>query len=328
MADSIIDPRCVRACAGMRARTKLPELFVNGVVFQENTMCGEMETGKMLLMKVMVLALVWAVSISWTASAGTLSFSLSADWSNTSDPNGPWSYNQGSVPLPLVPDWTPIGGCNQPAWAPSSNAGNFLPALMQANSCTANLLVAQSTAGNVKPGDILMHTVDPYNGTPALGVGNFLFKLPGGDNGEYEISGMVWDAGWAYGTARPQGWELLANGVEEASGLLSGIVPRSGAETFDVFANLIAGETVDLELYEAPGAAAGYFVGTNMSITEVSATPEPSTFALLGGALLVLGLSRARPAALRSFKTIRTPERNPAVGVPQFQFVGTGGTKH
>ena len=29
-------------------------------------------------------------------------FSLSGDWSNTTNPNGPWSYNQASNPLPLV----------------------------------------------------------------------------------------------------------------------------------------------------------------------------------------------------------------------------------
>lgn len=236
------------------------------------------------------------------ASASATTFSVSGDWSNTMNPNGPWSYNQGSTPLPLVPDWnagyTAFVGCNQPAWAPSNNTGNFLPALMKANSCTANSF---GIPGNVKPGDIVMHTVDPYNGNPGLGVGNFLFTLPSGDGGKYEISGMVWDAGQAYGTARPQDWELLVNGVQEASGFLSGIVPRTGAQTFNVFANLAPGETVDLELYEAPGAAAGFFVGTNMTIAGSSGptVPEPSTFGTVAFGFLLSA------AALRNWVRLK-----------------------
>jgi hypothetical protein len=257
-------------------------------------MQGKTETGKILLVpKAMVIALVWVVSISWTAYAGTLRFSLSGDWSNTTNPNGPWSYNQGSTPLPLVSDWTAAGtafvGCNQPAWAPSNVGGNFLPGLMKAYSCTPSILNAHSTPGNIAPGDIVMHTVDPYNGNPALGVGNFRFTLPSPDNGKYEIKGSVWDAAFDFYPSRPQDWTLLVNGVDEASGMLSGNVPSSAAETFNVFPNLTAGETVDLELYEAPTAAAGYFVATNMSITGVTKTPEPSTLALLAAGLLVFG---------------------------------------
>ena len=89
---------------------------------------------------------------------------------------------------------------------------------------------------------------------------------------------------------------MLVNGVEEASGFLSGSVSRSQAETFNIFANLTAGSKVELELFEDPSAAAGDFVGTNMSIDEVSTTvPEPSTFALLATGLLVFGIVLARP---------------------------------
>ncbi|PYT63148.1 MAG: hypothetical protein DMG35_05110, partial [Acidobacteria bacterium] len=96
---------------------------------------------------------------------------------------------------------------------------------------------------NVMPGDIVTHTVDPFNGTPANGAANFLFTLPTGDDGRYEIRGSVWDAGLLFGTSRPQDWKLLVNGVQMASGVLSGVVSRSQAETFDVFANLAGGDT-------------------------------------------------------------------------------------
>ncbi|PYT52594.1 MAG: hypothetical protein DMG43_11250 [Acidobacteria bacterium] len=219
-----------------------------------------------------------------TASATSVSFSLSGDWSNTTNPNGPWSYNQGSTPLPLVPDWTAAGsalvGCSQPAWAPSDFSGNFLPALMNANSCSANNFLfgtdPNNGLANVMPGDIVTHTVDGSNGNPASGVANFLFTLPSGDDGQYEISGSVWDASFLFGTGRPQDWVLLVNGVQVASGFLSGIVSRSQAETFDVFADLTAGNTVDLELFEDPSSPFGFFVGANMNITEVTPPPTPT----------------------------------------------------
>ena len=180
-------------------------------------MATQRQTSWMRLPKFVAATLLLGVSISSAASAQV--FSLSGNWSNKTNPNGPWSYNQGSTPLPLVPDWTANSsafvGCNQPAWAPSNNGGDFLPALMKANSCTANDLGTDPHNGhpNARPGDIIVHTVDSANGNPADGVANFLFTLPAGDDGEYEISGSVWDAGLYYGTTRPQDWQLLVNGV-------------------------------------------------------------------------------------------------------------------
>src|SRR5260221_5955564 len=45
-------------------------------------------------------------SLALKGAAPSAAFSLSGDWSNTTNPNGPWSYNQGSTRLPLVPVWT------------------------------------------------------------------------------------------------------------------------------------------------------------------------------------------------------------------------------
>src|SRR5215472_10203317 len=135
------------------------------------------------LLKFAVLAGLILVAISGDALAATI-FSLSGNWSNTTNPNGPWSYNQGSTPLPLVPDFTGAGtgliGCNQPAWAPSNNAGDFLPALMKPNSCTAKDLGTDphNNLPNVMPGDIVAHTVDNSNGNTSLGVADFHFTVP------------------------------------------------------------------------------------------------------------------------------------------------------
>ena len=62
------------------------------------------------------------------------------------------------------------------------------------HSCTASDLGTDPSNGlaNVEPGDIVVHTVDGFNGNPALGIANILFTLPSGDNGMYQISGSVW----------------------------------------------------------------------------------------------------------------------------------------
>ncbi|MGA2858340.1 MAG: hypothetical protein ABSE40_15825, partial [Candidatus Sulfotelmatobacter sp.] len=200
--------------------------------------------------------------------------------------------------LPLVTAWTGAGsalvGCNQPAWAPSNNAGDFLPALMKANSCAAKDFGTDPHNGlaNVMTGDIVVHTVDSVNGNPTLGLANLHFTVPAGDPSRYQITGSVWDA--ALDTSRPQGWILLVNGVQKAAGSLAGNVPRSQAQTFNITVNLAGGDTVDLELFK--NGEFGYFVGTNMTLTPVCIlTDAPSYNATTG--ILTMKFTVGTPSA-------------------------------
>jgi hypothetical protein len=233
---------------------------------------------------------------------------LSGDWSNVNNPNhtnpnGTWAYRQGTIDLPLISPWTAdsqgspgFTACNQPAWAPSNTAGNFLPAEFKANSCAANYFNSLSPSPGDHPGDVIMHTVDPFNGNPALGVGNYLFTSAV-NAGRVTISGMVWDASLFYGLLRPQDWALLLNGALIDSGSLSGLISRSEAQTFDLSETLGIGDTVELELYEAPTAAAGFFVGAELTIATTKPIPDPPSFALLGAGLA--GLAAVKAGAKR-----------------------------
>jgi hypothetical protein len=79
------------------------------------------------------------------------------------------------------------------------------------------------------------------------------------------------------------------------SGDLSGTVSRSQAQTFDLNETLGIGDTVELELFMAPNAAAGFFVGAGLTIATTStAVPEPSSFARLGTAILDFEAVRRR----------------------------------
>lgn len=245
------------------------------------------------------LVVLWVMSICGAAAAST-TFSLSGNWSNTTNPNGPWSYNQGTSPLPLVPVWTGAGsalvGCNQPAWAPSNNGGDFLPALMKPNACSAKFFGTDPHNGlaNVMPGDIVAHTVDSANGNPSLGVATFHFTLPAGNPGTYQIAGSVWDAALNLGTSRPQIWILLVNGVQKATGTLAGNIPRSQAQKFNITMNLAGGDTVDLELMR-DGNIFGYFVGTTLTLTPVCVlTDAPSYNATTG--ILTMKFTIGTPA--------------------------------
>jgi hypothetical protein len=248
------------------------------------------------------VALAAVFLFSGVASATT--FDLSGDWSNSSNPNVPWTYEQGSTALPAVSDWTAAGtglsGCDQPAWAPSNIAGSFLPAMMQIeSSCSENFFGTDpnDSLANVMSGDIVVHTVDNSNGNLSNGVANFVLTLPSGDAGQYAITGSVWDAKLDQPT-RTQAWEILVNGVEEASGSLDGSVSRSDAETFDVLTNLNPGDTVELELYETNGS--GYYVGTHLNVNQVGplVASEPRSLLLLAGGLLGLAGLRRRSAQI------------------------------
>jgi hypothetical protein len=139
---------------------------------------------------------------------------------------------------------------------------------------------------NAVAGDIILHTVDRFNGSPSLGPGNVLFSLPAsGTAGAYTVSGSLWDAG--LNSSRPQDWLLFLNGAQIANGRLSGTVSRSQAQTFSVVESLKPGDQVEFQIVEDPAAAAGYFVGINLTITSMTSAPAQTiTFGPLGGVTL------------------------------------------
>lgn len=298
-----------------------------------------------------IAKLAWAALLSMAfacSAASAQTFSLSGNWSNTPNPNSPWTYRQGTTRLAVIPNWdtADLPGCNQTAWAPSNSASNLLPGIFRANTCsTVALDILSNYDYNVLAGDVVVHTVDPFKGNPSAGVANVLFTLPYGDDGNYQISGSLWDASLYYHTSRPQDWVLLVNGVQKASGSLSGEVVRPEAQTFSVFAALAGGDTVELDVMKDPASADGEFVGTAMTIKPGTPPPPPPSKCALTDKLaynaatgsLTMAFTVATPTAatwriwlagpngLQTLLTQALPKTEPAVAKTRTQAVPKSG---
>lgn len=234
-------------------------------------------------MKTIILTLLAFTIGSALAHADV--YDITSDWSDSTNPNGVWSYNQGTSPLPHVANWT--GGVisfPQPAWAPSNNPGNFLPVWMK---------MAADFNSEMLLGDVIVHSIDFANGignSPANVAWTSLI------DGIASISGAVWQA---RDIGRSNHWSLSIDGVVVTGGDISA-ANSSRAVPFDFTAgsggasaltniSVFAGQVIKLQLDETSTNNFGDFVGVKFSVNVV---PEPSTVLL--GAFGILGLMLRR----------------------------------
>jgi hypothetical protein len=199
----------------------------------------------------------------WQMTTNT--YDLTQDWSNSANPNGPWSLLQGTTPLPFDANWTPLGGTTsltpQPAWAPGNNFGDYLPAWFQATSVVSFLTNGEQFAVPLVVGDIYVHPTDYANGQQS-GIANVQFTAPMA--GVATISALLENVGI---TSRPQDWQLSVGGTVVSSG----VVPLNATTYTLAGIGLSAGETVDLALFPDSNGL-GTFVETDLSINLMAAT--------------------------------------------------------
>jgi hypothetical protein len=241
-------------------------------------------------------------ALSTTAQAATINYDLKTDWSDTSNPNGTWSYNEGTNPLPQVAAWqSSIGGwvTSQPGWARSENSTSRLPVWFKSNG-------SETFVKDWQAGDIIVHTTDSLNGIGS-GLSNLTWTSP--IAGTIGITGNAW-----LGRAidRSNDWEIYLNNTLLTKGSLFDGDPYSRANPFNFAAgsgganilNNIAvntGDVVKLQLVKT--APAGDFVGVNLAISATqssTAVPEPFTIigTLIGGTAAVRMRKKLRAAKL------------------------------
>src|SRR3954468_1027624 len=87
-------------------------------------------TGAWVKMRRSVLSFVVASILSCALHVSATTYDLKAQWSDASNPNGVWTYREGTNALPHVASWqSTLGGWSsaQPGWARSENGNNRLP---------------------------------------------------------------------------------------------------------------------------------------------------------------------------------------------------------
>jgi hypothetical protein len=225
-----------------------------------------------------VLSAMALTGILVSSSVSAATDDLVSDWA-TSNPNGTWSFLQGTGLLPYQS--TPLCcGLGVPAFAPGTVPGNFLPAFWQ-------------SAG---PGtDIYVHSVDPANGNPALGEATLVWTAPA--TGTISYSGYLYYA---------QSSQQRSNDVTFSIGAADLFTQEIGYTTYtdssDKFdfsgsgVSVTAGETLSLEFVRLQFA--GTVTGFDLVITESSlpSTPEPSTWVMMLVGLTGLGYAGFRRA--------------------------------
>jgi len=207
-------------------------------------------------------------------SGAVATFDLTADWLDNTNPNSPWSYRRGTTLLPFVSlVGVRVTGMAS-GYAPPSTEGDFLPAIFRA---TASGPTGASNPGFLA-GDVVVHSVDAYNGNPALGEATLVWTSPA--RGTITATGALW---YAHGTtARSDDYALrhvrtaatVANGTVAHNSGFTRDAPRSFA--VDAVA-VEAGDEVVLVIQKSTGQSSGSFVGVRLSISlAVGPGPAPS----------------------------------------------------
>ena len=211
--------------------------------------------------------LIAATGLLFSASgpASATIYDLAADWSDSANPHGPWSYNEGANPLPHVSAWQGLSGdftTAQPAWARGPVGNTNLPCWFKSSATVG-------VAHDWQTGDVITHSTDGFNGVGS-GPANVTWACPG--NGAVNISGAVW---MGRDIGRGNHWTLSINSTALSGGdVFSGDI-SSRASPFNftngsggaaVLANLSVstGDTFKLQLDKT--SSPGDYTGVNFTI--------------------------------------------------------------
>ncbi len=214
------------------------------------------------------------------AATGAQAFisDLSADWSDTVNPNGYWRYREGATLLSSIPGGWPGDPwlIPQPGWV-----NGFTPFLFKSNG-------SELFAHDWSAGDVVVHTANPGDGA------NINVAWTSDFSGTVDVSGNTW---MGRDIGRSTRWEVYKNGTLLTDGaLLTGSGYNSGNK-FNLAAgsggasvlnniSVVSGDVLELR-FSYLGGGAGDYVGMNFRINaSPTSVPEPFTMALAGvGAL-------------------------------------------
>lgn len=206
-------------------------------------------------------------------------FDLTSQWSDTANPNGPWSYNQGISPLPAQASWMPGSyPIPQPCWAVSATGLGHVPVWLKQRSLPSGVSAcgpAPISSADACVGDVIVHSTDASSVGGASA--NVTWTSP--IAGAVDICGGVWmmrDIG------RANTWRLHKNGLLISQGTVFSGDPYSRAAPFPLSQgsggsaslsglSVAIGDVIRLDIVKA--SSAGDFCGVTLTISQSSTAP-------------------------------------------------------
>lgn len=231
-----------------------------------------------------MIGVVTFLTVSVASQAST-TYDLATDFSDASNPNGVWSYNQGGAPITQTAPTIYLG--DRIGWS-------YLAGLD--GSVLQWLTTDYVGLHDLKSGDITIHTLSRSLGGDTTFVG-ITWTSPSA--GLYSISGNAWDA--QFGCCRDANWTLSIGGllVAENNTGVNGLYRTDTAAQFNAnlfpgmsltSMNMTAGEQVTFLTQTT--TLYGQYMGVNITVTAV---PIPSALWLfLSGLLGVLSFTRKK----------------------------------
>lgn len=222
-------------------------------------------------------------------------YDLRLDFSNANNPNGPWEYLKGNVPLThFSPVTNPIlaTAVANGFWGDTSSSDNSAIMLTTADGSTTGLW----SDNDFTDTEVLVRTTDPSTGGPMI----VTWTAP--TSGSFTYSGEFWDANAPLGpggnsftlslnNAPPMesGFALTGQNRPTGYSMVNGLTPT----------NINAGDVLALEMNPLPGPPFGSLSGITFTI-DFTPVPEPSTLvlAVIGAVGLLVQVVRRRRQAL------------------------------
>lgn len=222
-----------------------------------------------------LVLLLATTAVAGRASAVIVVYDLRLDFSNANNPNGPWEYLKGNVPLthfsPVTQPALPAAAANG-YWGDTSSSNNSAIMLTTAGGSATGLW----TDNDFLKDDVLVRTTDPGTGAPMI----ITWTAPSA--GSFTYSGMLWNAnaplgpfGTSYtmslnaGPSLEFGTALVGNNRPNGVSMVNGLTP----------VNVLPGDVVALEFTPAAGPPTGALAGITFTI-DFTPVPEPSSLAL------------------------------------------------
>ena len=215
---------------------------------------------------------------AWAAGlGGAATYDVTADWSNSSNPNGVWSYLQGSTPLPFQSNFG-MGTCANTA---SGIGGGWAPGIDSSGYCVPVFFKATGNAANTNDwlaGDVLIHSAGGPNTNSALGQAQLDWIAPAA--GTISFNGAIWYAHSV--VARSNDFFFTVGGTRYANGTVSSSngSNRSNMTTFSNAGPIAvsAGTQVILLIQPSVGQTLGSLAGVKLTITETVTAPFNQTY--------------------------------------------------